>query len=167
MDWATIIPVLVGSGIALASSVSVEYLKYRQTTEVSRRESEDALRQQSREGLHVLVTEVQDSLEQMIMLASKLPGNRLSEEAAAALRMQFSNVTIGIMRLVSRLPDGEWRNSVKEVIGLVNQATEVGAPGGEADPIWIQATEKYEEVMDRIGEPLQKFYLLALTGTER
>jgi len=167
MDWATIIPVLAGSGIALASSVSVEYLKYRQTEGVSRRVSENTLRQQSREQLHMLVTDVQDSLQQMIKLAAKLPDNRLPADAESELRAEFRNVTLGIMRLVSRLPNEEWRNSIKEVISLANQATEVGGPDGVASQIWAEATERYEEVMDRVGEPLQRFYALAVNGTQR
>jgi hypothetical protein len=71
MDWGTIIPVLIGSGVALVTSISAEYMKYRQTTEAAARERDNAVRQQSREGLHTLVTQVQDSLSKMILVAVK------------------------------------------------------------------------------------------------
>jgi hypothetical protein len=168
MDWATIVPVLVGSGVALATSVSVEYLKYRQTTDVAVREREEAVRQQSREGLHTLVTQVQDSLEKMIRLAAKMPGDALSVEEEARLRAEFSDVTLGIVRLVSRLPDKGWRDSVNDVIKLTNRSTVRQGEGSldeDVDSIWAQATSGYEDVMERVAEPLQKFYKLALNGT--
>lgn len=164
MNWATIIPVLLGSGIALATSISVEYMKYRQTSETAARERENAVRQQSREELHALVTQVQDSLQEMILLAASMPDGALDEEQQAGRRARFRDVTIGTIRLVSRLPDEKWRKSVKEVISLTNSAVtsnENGAPDESAERKWLQATAKYEEVMERVAEPIQKFYMLA------
>jgi hypothetical protein len=164
MNWATIIPVLLGSGIALATSISVEYMKYRQTSETAARERENAVRQQSREGLHALVTQVQDSLQEMILLAASMPDGALDEEQQAGRRARFRDVTIGTIRLVSQLPDEKWRKSVKEVISLTNSAVtsnENGASDESAERKWQQATAKYEEVMERVAEPIQKFYMLA------
>ena len=123
MDWATIIPLLLGSGVALVTSVSVEYLRYRQTSKAATQERENAIRQQSREGLHTLVTQVQDSLQEMILLAASILDNAVSDEQEAAQRARFRDVMIGCVRLVSRLPDEEWRTSVKEVISLANRAS--------------------------------------------
>lgn len=160
MNWATIIPVLLGSGIALVASISVEYMKYRQTTEAAIRERENAVRQESREGLHALVTQVQDSLQEMILLAANMPDGALDDEQHA----RFRDVIIGTIRLVSRLPDEGWRKDVKEVISLANSAIasrENGSSDESAELEWEQATAKYEEVMERVAEPIQKFYMLA------
>jgi len=107
----------------------------------------------------------------MILLAASILDNAVSNEQEAAQRARFRDVMIGCVRLVSRLPDEEWRRSVKEVISLANRAStpphEAGAPDEDVDEAWPQATTKYEEVMDRVAEPLQKFYTLALNGGVR
>lgn len=164
MDWATIIPVLVGSGVTLTSTVSVEYLRYRQTSTAANREHEAALRGQSRGELHALVTQVQDSLQEAILIAANVSDvAQNDDEAKTALQSRFREVTIGCIRLVSRLPDREWRDSVKGVIGLINAAYAVEVGGsGKAEAEWEQATMKYEQVMDEIAEPIQDFYSLAL-----
>jgi len=165
MNWATIIPVLVGSVIALASSVSVEYLKDQQTTKTAIRERKNAVLQQSREELHTLVMQVQDSLEQMIRLADKIRNDELGSDDRAGLGTQFRDVTLSIVRLVSRLPDEAWRNSVNEVIKLANKAiVNPDEADEDVDSVWNRATKQYEEVMERVAEPLQKFYSLALNG---
>jgi hypothetical protein len=160
MNWATIVPVLLGSGIALATSISVEYLKYKQTTEAATRERENAMYQQSREGLHDLVTKVQDSLEQVILSAGKMLDGAVDDEQYA----HFRDVTIRTIRLVSQLPDEKWRNGVKKVISLANSAVasgENGTPDESAKRTWRQAAEEYEEVLDRVAKPIQEFYMLA------
>jgi hypothetical protein len=166
MDWATIIPVLVGSFVALASSVSVEYLKSKQAGRAAVREREDTLRRQSREEFHTLVTRVQDSLQEMILLAHKIvsstPGDR---QEAAELRASFREAAIGCVRLVSRLPANEWRDAVSEVMKLTNRAIaahDEGAP--EEDEVWANATTTYEQVVGRLAQPLQEFYALALSS---
>jgi len=165
MNWATIIPVLVGSVIALASSVSVEYLRDQQTTKTAIRERKNAVLQQSREELHTLVMQVQDSLEQMIRLADKIRNDELGSDDRAGLGTQFRDVTLSIVRLVSRLPDEAWRNSVNEVIKLANKAiVNPDEADEDVDSVWNRATKQYEEVMERVAEPLQKFYSLALNG---
>ena len=165
MNWATIIPVLVGSVIALASSVSVEYLRDQQTTKTAIRERKNAVLQQSREELHTLVMQVQDSLEQMIRLADKIRNDELGSDDRAGLGTQFHDVTLSIVRLVSRLPDEAWRSSVNEVIKLANKAiVNPDEADEDVDSVWNRATKQYEEVMERVAEPLQKFYSLALNG---
>ena len=160
MNWDTIVPVILGSVIALATSISVEFMKYKQTTDSAARERENAMRQQSREGLHALVTQVQDSLQEMILLAANMPDGSHDDEQHA----HFRSVIIGTVRLVSRLPDEQWRKDVKEVIRLANSAIasrENGTSDESAEQEWEQATAKYEEVMERVAEPIQKFYMLA------
>jgi hypothetical protein len=160
MNWATIIPILLGSGIALATSISVEYMKLRQTSETANRERDNAMRQQSREGLHTLVTEVQDSLQEMILLASNMVEGASDDEQYA----RFRELSISTIRLVSRLPDESWRNDVKDVIKLANSAVGSSADGASdesARRALMQASENYEEVLDRVAEPIQQFYMLA------
>lgn len=164
MDWGTIIPVLVGSAVALVTSISAEYMKYRQTTVAAARERENVVRQQSREGLHTLVMQVQDSLSKMILVAHKMADAAVGVEEEASLRGQFRDVTLDLARLVSRLPEKPWRESVSNAVKLANQAVE-GASDEESDAVWAQAAQRYEEALDGVAEPLQKFYKLAINGT--
>ena len=160
MNWATIIPVLLGSGIALATSISVEYMKLRQTSETANRERDNAMRQQSREGLHTLVTEVQDSLQEMILLASDMIEGAPDDEQYT----HFRKLSIGTIRLVSRLPDESWRNDVKEVINLARNAVWSRADDASDESVrraLKEASENYEEVLDRVAEPIQEFFKLA------
>jgi hypothetical protein len=80
------------------------------------------------------------------------------------LRAQFRDVTLDLARLKSRLPDKPWRDSVTSAVKLANQAIE-GSSEQESDTVWVQVAERYEEALDLVAEPLQKFYKLAINGS--
>lgn len=153
---ASVLSVAVGGALAVSSTATVEFFKDRRERQRLEAEHEAQRGEASRKSYHELMSELQDSLGRMMDLAGEL-SLVLNEEDRARQSEELRRAEMECEKLISRLPDAQWRESVLEVVNMADDIR--NSPDIEAIvDLLTPADAVYRAALDSLAVPLRDFY---------
>jgi len=165
-QWFAVVTLVLGSAVALTSTLLTQAIKARQDRAAARDQMEAESSRLSLEELRKLLAELQDAFEQFVEAINGVAESLYSDDAQQQPTQEQQQLAEEKLRtahlhcvlILSRLPDDTW---IKQANGLIDSAiAQLHAAGSaeEAGKVTELAWKKCSELLLATGEPFREYY---------